>query len=78
MLCAFGGTLRLLALYKCIIIIIITIIIIIIIVIIIVIIIIIIIIKPAPTQMIDGTEKPKSLRSLQNAQRVTTNLAVNT
>ena len=74
MLCAFGGTLRLLALYKCIIIIIITIIIIIII----VIIIIIIIIKPAPTQMIDGTEKPKSLRSLQNAQRVTTNLAVNT
>ena len=77
MLCAFGGTLRLLALYKCIIIIIITIIIIIIIVIIIVII-IIIIIKPAPTQMIDGTEKPKSLRSLQNAQRVTTNLAVNT
>ena len=28
--------------------------------------------------MIDGTEKPKSLRSLQNAQRVTTNLAVNT
>ena len=44
MLCAFAGTLRLLALYKCIIIIIIV---------------IIIIIKPAPTQMIDGTEKPK-------------------
>ena len=45
MLCAFAGTLRLLALYKCIIIIIIVI--------------IIIIIKPAPAQMIDGTEKPK-------------------
>ena len=26
--------------------------------------------------MIDGTEKPKSLRSLQYAQRDTTNLAV--
>ena len=32
--------------------------------------------NPAPNQMIDRTEKPKSLQSLQNAQRDTTNSAV--
>ena len=32
--------------------------------------------NPVSTQIIGGTEKPNSLRSLQNAQRVTENLAV--
>ena len=33
-------------------------------------------INPAFTKMIDGTENPESLRSLQYAQRGTTNFAV--
>ena len=34
-------------------------------------------VNPAFTKMIDGTEKPKSQWSLQNAQHDTTNFAIN-